>query len=152
MNILFVCTGNTCRSPMAEAILRDRYPQVAVQSAGVFAVDGVCASGNTYKALEECNITLDHRSQPATEELLQWAELVLTMTSQHKELLIMEYPEYEAKIYTLKEYTGNADEESHEYDISDPYGGDLHVYRSTRAELEEQIDRLIEKIESAKGK
>lgn len=134
---------------MAEAILRDRYPQAAVQSAGVFAVDGVPASGNTYKALEECNITLDHRSQPATEELLQWAELVLTMTSQHKQLLMMEYPDYEAKIYTLKEYT---DEESHEYDISDPYGGDLHVYRSTRAELEEQIDRLIEKIESAKGK
>lgn len=148
MNILFVCTGNTCRSPMAEAIMRDRYPQAEVRSAGVFAAHGLPANVNTYKALEENNITLDHRSQPATEELLQWAELVLTMTSQHKHLLMMEYPEYEAKFYTLKEYT---DEESHDLDISDPYGGNLDVYRSTRAELEEQIDRLIKKIESTKG-
>ncbi|WP_305082616.1 low molecular weight protein arginine phosphatase [Oceanobacillus alkalisoli] len=148
MNILFVCTGNTCRSPMAEAILRDRYPQVEVQSAGVFAADGASASDHTYQALEENGITLDHRSQPATEELLEWAELVLTMTSQHKQLLTMEYPDFTEKLYTLKEYT---DEESHDYDISDPYGGDLHAYRSTRAELEDQIDRLIEKIESIKG-
>src|SRR5690625_5982337 len=79
MNILFVCTGNTCRSPMAEAILKDKFPEVNVRSAGVFAGEGQRANKHTIAALQDHKITLDHQSQSVTNRLLNWADIVLTI-------------------------------------------------------------------------
>ncbi|SFI66843.1 arsenate reductase/protein-tyrosine-phosphatase family protein [Thermoflavimicrobium dichotomicum] len=106
--VLFVCTGNTCRSPMAEALLRkiadeENFP-VEVQSAGVAAVNGSLASPQAIEVLKEKGIEHDHRSQEINEELIAWADYVLTMTSSHKQTLIQLFPQYVDKIYTLREY------------------------------------------------
>lgn len=149
MNILFVCTGNTCRSPMAEAVLRDRYPEAEVKSAGVHAGLGMDASGNAIKALEEKAIAINHESSPVTEELLNWADLILTMTTGHKRLLIIQYPDFQEKYFTLKEYT--TDGEAVNYDISDPFGGELETYKHTLVEIEKNINELIKKLTENKA-
>ncbi|MFD1362022.1 low molecular weight protein arginine phosphatase [Lentibacillus salinarum] len=199
MKILFVCTGNTCRSPMAEALLKDKMPDADVRSAGIFAASHQRPNDHAVEALKRQGVTLDTTSEPVTGELLQWADVVLTMTTQHKQSLIMEYPDFQDKYFTLKEYVSHADHKiwnelkrqyaayeekrsqfiqrhqhkmSHtqldtelqaylqedwetiqkleasliNYDISDPFGGELSVYEQTLEELGKQIDALVKKL------
>ncbi|MFC7391866.1 low molecular weight protein arginine phosphatase [Scopulibacillus cellulosilyticus] len=104
-NILFVCTGNTCRSPMAEALLRHKGKDIfRVKSAGVFAGDGSPAHPNAIKVLKDRNISFDHRSQSINKTLIDWADMIFTMTGNHKNQLCQQYPESIDKTYTLKEY------------------------------------------------
>ncbi|MUV37400.1 Arsenate reductase (glutaredoxin) [Lentibacillus sp. JNUCC-1] len=109
MNILFVCTGNTCRSPMAEALLKQKYPDTAVRSAGIFAGKNEPANPQAIQALAERGITLDHQTQPVDDKLLNWADVVLSMTTGHKQNLMTDYPAYQEKFFTLKEYVSSAD-------------------------------------------
>lgn len=103
MNILFVCTGNTCRSPMAAAMFQSK-TNYNVQSAGIFASFGAPASAHTMEILHENKISYEHSSQPVTDELMEWADLVLTMTTQHRDILKQQYPNYTSKTFALKEY------------------------------------------------
>ncbi|WP_017725985.1 low molecular weight protein arginine phosphatase [Halalkalibacterium ligniniphilum] len=142
--VLFVCTGNTCRSPLAEALLRHKlkdHSQVESRSAGVHAFPGSSASEGTQTILSERGIEMNHSAQPVTEELLDWADVVLTMTQGHKQLLLAHAPHQQEKIFTLKEYALGSVEE---LDVSDPFGGSLDVYRQTAVEIEECVDKLIE--------
>lgn len=147
MNILFVCTGNTCRSPMAAAILKHKAPHISVQSAGVFASDNLPATDQAIKAMDNKGIQLEHKSQMVTDSLIEWADLVLTMTDQHKQHLQSFFPDHTSKIFSLVEYTTGENDKN----IADPFGGDVALYEATASEIESYIDLLIDKVENQRG-
>ncbi|CAM3699809.1 low molecular weight protein arginine phosphatase [Cohnella lubricantis] len=106
--ILIVCTGNTCRSPMAESMLRKLAEQkslpIEVKSAGVSAVNGLPVSSHAAEALRKRDLPVPEGSSALTAETAEWADLILTMTSGHKRAVLERYPSAAGKIYTLKEY------------------------------------------------
>ena len=142
MNILFVCTGNTCRSAMAAAIMNkiavENDLDVRIESAGIFAEIGQKASENAIKALEKYDIDLkEHLTKPVTDELIEKSDIILAMTEGHKMLLSSMA---ENKVYTLLEFSGSIG------DISDPYGGDLEEYEDCAHEIYDALVDAAEKI------
>ncbi|MFD1861867.1 low molecular weight protein arginine phosphatase [Planococcus chinensis] len=141
MRIFFVCTGNTCRSPMAEALFSAKELEgIEVRSAGIFAGEAPL-SRHAQTVLENDGIDFSHSAKQLTRQDLEWSTLVLTMTASHKEYLIQNYPEASDKIYTLIEFTHGIPA-----DVSDPYGGPLSTYQQTYSELKTLIDKLVDKI------
>lgn len=143
MNIYFVCTGNTCRSPMAAAILKAKnIANIDVRSAGIYALEGGGISENANRVLEKADIAHNHVSHQVHQDDIEWADLILTMTVSHKEMLLQQFEQASGKTYTLKEYVTPYTA----FDVSDPYGGDLYTYQHTFVELQQLIEQLIEKV------
>ncbi|GAF65072.1 protein-tyrosine-phosphatase [Bacillus sp. TS-2] len=142
INILFVCTGNTCRSPMAEELLKAKAGErFEVQSAGIFASPGYPASEGTAQVLKNRNLDIqNHQARLLTEELLDWADYVLTMTENHKSHILQQYSDEQEKIHSLSSFLGQAGE------VVDPYGGPVEIYEMTAQQLDELLNQLIHKL------
>jgi protein-tyrosine-phosphatase len=139
--VLFVCTANICRSPMAAALMRQRInamdlaDQVQVESAGVWATDGHPASEDAITVLAGRGIPLtDHRSQPLTQTLLDRAGVVLVMEEAHRRSIFYLAPKHLRKVLLLTELSGGHD------DVDDPYGGPIEGYVNTAVQLEALIE------------
>jgi len=142
--VLFVCTGNTCRSPMAEALFRDMVAKqlgcrpdeidsqgVVVASAGIAAWAGGRASGNAVEAMEERGIDLtSHASQPLSDELVQQADLIWTMTNSHRAAITSQFPEAAPRVAVLS---------PDRRDVLDPIGGPLPVYRECARQIHDHL-------------
>lgn len=128
---------------MAEAILKNKaVDEIEVRSAGIYAANGSEASPHAKRVLEDNGIVHNHRSSLLTSDEVEWADLILTMTSSHKLAILQQYPLEGQKVYTLKEYTG----EGFNHDVVDPYGGPLAMYEETFRELNGLIDKAIGKL------
>ena len=147
MHILLVCTGNTCRSPMAEGILRALVEQrglsdVVVSSAGTGAWDGAPASEGAYLVGIERGVDLSaHRARLLTSELAESVDLILTMSRSHRQRVLALAPD--EKVQVLGEYAGRTGEEA---EVPDPFGGDIADYRETYQRLEPMLDAVVERL------
>jgi tRNA threonylcarbamoyl adenosine modification protein (Sua5/YciO/YrdC/YwlC family) len=133
-NVLFVCTGNTCRSPMAMGLLKTMVgpDKIAVRSAGMNAVNGNPAAQNSIDIVREHGGKIDeHRTQDLTPDLTQWADLILVMEFRHYEYVLQFAPEAVPKIFLLKEYKRN----TRYNEIADPIGQDLEAYRRSALDM-----------------
>ncbi|AOV08839.1 low molecular weight protein arginine phosphatase [Sporosarcina ureilytica] len=143
MNIYLICTGNTCRSPMGEAILRSKNMEgVHVRSAGIHAMDGIPIAENAKTLIERADMPYTATSKNITAEDVEWADFILTMTVAHKRMLHTLFPDEVDKIHTLKgflELGGNED-------VHDPFGGNLDTYNQTFTELSKLMEVLECKI------
>lgn len=144
--MLFVCTGNTCRSSMAKFLAQDIFAKAGisdweVDSAGVAALNGQKANRNAIRALKDMGIDLtSHRTKGIPENINSY-DLILTMTSSHKAYLKKLYKVEVNKLYTLNEFAYNK-----KTDVADPFGGELSDYKDIAEELKDAIEKVADKI------
>ena len=150
-HVLFVCTGNICRSPLAASLLEralaERGIEATVTSAGTGAWDGAPASEGAYLVALERGLDLsNHRARLLTRELVEEADLILTMARHHRARV--DELGGEGRVFVLGEYAGRGDDE-----VSDPFGSNLDVYRGTCQELEALAAAVADRLaaESKRG-
>lgn len=143
MNILFVCTGNTCRSPMAEAYFKNLCEKAGVDnfvvsSAGTCTYDGLPVSENSIKAVASEGIDLSgYKSSAISHDLIMEADHIIVMSINHKLQLSQYYPESLPKISLLLEFVGK------DCDVADPYGGNQDTYDKCFAEMKPALENLF---------
>ncbi len=146
---LFVCTGNICRSPMAEGLFRHatqgRTDYRAI-SAGLGAADGLPPSTYSVQAMRELGVDISRqRSQMLTADLVKQADYILGMTHSHVDTITLLYPQAAEKTFLLREFDETLD--PYEKDISDPIGGSYDIYLNCRDQIEQGIASLLRFIE-----
>ena len=146
--ILFVCTGNTCRSPLAEGLLKkmaqDSLIPLEVQSAGLAAFAGVPATPEAVEAAKEKGVDISaHQSQPLGKNLVMESDMIVTMTVKHKEMIVKKMPPLEPKVSLLSELAGEG-----AVDVEDPVGHPLEVYRQVAGQIEGYLKKSLDKFKN----
>ncbi|MFC1477306.1 low molecular weight protein arginine phosphatase [candidate division KSB1 bacterium] len=144
-NILFVCTGNICRSPMAEGILKVKAEEldIEVASAGTHAYDGLPASGPAVDFAENLGIDISgHSSRRLSGDMLKKADLVLVMAYEHLDFVGDNYPEFMNKVFLLREF-GRESDAAEDPEVHDPVGGNERNYKECILILMEEIGRIL---------
>ncbi len=144
MNIIFVCTGNTCRSPMAEAYAKSIFCKVSADynicSRGLMVESGSSISHNSVLVLKKHNIEItEHIPTSLSAEDVESADLILTMTASQCIYIKNALPQFGKKIFSLAEYTGTQD-------VSDPYGYGLNEYENAFDEISISVNALLNKL------
>lgn len=149
--VLFVCSGNTCRSPMAKELFTQfltHYEREGLSaeyqaiSAGLFAADGWPASPEALEVMEEYGIDLSrHRSRPLDQDLVEEADLILVMTRGHYSQVIERYQSSRDKTFILSEWAGCQGQE-----ISDPFGMGKESYKKSAEQIRSMLERVIKKL------
>lgn len=150
--ILLVCSGNTCRSPMAMVLLADRLRRLGagdrfrIESAGTSTVEGLPASPEAVRLMAEKGLDLSgHRSRLLTEDLVARARLILMMTRRLREMVLEDHPGAADRVFTVKGYAGTAGT-AEEEDVEDPIGRGLEAYRRAAEELERASEIIAERL------
>lgn len=150
--VLFMCTANICRSPLAEAIFNHMVKngnireQIVAESSGTWANDGNSAGSLSQQVAQENGLDLSaHRSKPMTPQLIKEADLVLCMTPVHKNDVLKIFPHFDNKVFNLKEFAREIPPRKKA--IDDPIGMNLNFYRRIFRELEDEIRRILPVVE-----
>jgi protein-tyrosine-phosphatase len=145
--ITMVCTGNTCRSPMAEKLLQhalgveaEPLKSLKVVSAGISAFEGSGPSENSVKAMAKIKLSLDdHRSRMLNDKIVDSSFAIFCMTEAHREAVRSHFGNEHDHVYLLREFIPKNDEK----EISDPIGQGLHAYEDCRDSMVESIPHII---------
>ena len=148
MKIMFICTGNICRSAMAHYMLskkaKEQNKNIEVYSCGIWAQNGDIPTYEGKQVMKEYDIDIStHRATNIRNSNIAEMDVILCATNNHKRCVIEMYPELEEKVFTMKEYAGYP---SYDLDIKDPWGYGIDVYKECAKEIEECIEKMLEKI------
>ena len=148
MKIMFICTGNICRSAMAHAMLlkkaKEQNKKIEVYSCGIWAETGDIPTYEGRQVMKEYGIDLStHRATNIRNSNIGEMDVILCATYNHKLNVIAMYPELKEKIFTMKEYVGYPE---NDMDISDPWGYGIDVYKKCAKEIEKCIEKILEKV------
>jgi protein-tyrosine-phosphatase len=148
--ILIICTGNTCRSPMAEGILKSILKErgienIHVSSAGIGAMNGMMATPHAIEAAKNWNVDIsNHQARQLSRDLIDKSDLILAMASEHVETVLKKAPDAGKKTFMLKAFP--TPYSSSQERIQDPIGGILDDYNQTFLELDEILRRIVNRI------